>query len=150
MKKRILSAGLSFFIILFTASGAAAHCEIPCGIYDDALRIKLIAEHIRTIEKSIEQITALGSAQPLNYNQIVRWTTNKETHASEIQHIVAQYFLTQRIKPDTDRYHEKLGLLHQMLVFAMKCKQSTDMSNVHALRKLLKSFDGLYFGHTHN
>jgi nickel superoxide dismutase len=150
MKKAVISSGVGFIIIMLVAASAAAHCEIPCGIYDDGLRIKLISEHIATVEKSIKQITALGKEQPVNYNQIVRWTTNKEAHANEIQHIVAQYFLTQRIKPDAARYNEKLAVLHKMLVYAMKCKQSTDLSNVTALQELLKGFETLYFGHRHD
>ncbi|MDY6953871.1 MAG: superoxide dismutase [Ni], partial [Thermodesulfobacteriota bacterium] len=41
---------------LFVVSYASAHCEIPCGIYDDQMRIDMIAEHITTIEKSMKQI----------------------------------------------------------------------------------------------
>ena len=37
--------------------------------------------------------------------------------------------MTQRIKLDAKNYDKKLGLLHQMLVYAMKCKQSTDLAH---------------------
>ncbi len=135
---------LSFIIFLPKLS---AHCEIPCGIYDDELRAKLIAEHAGTIEKSMKQIMSL-SKDPANSNQLVRWVSNKEAHATEIQHIVSQYFMTQRIKPDQEKYTEKLTVLHQMLLAAMKCKQTTDVSHVNDLRVLLKKFEVLYFGHS--
>ena len=129
-----------------------SHCEIPCGIYDDEARIAQIAEHIGTIEKSMKQITALSQAKPGNANQLVRWVVNKEKHADEIQHIVAQYFMTQRVKPaDASRaashkkYVTKLTLLHRMLVGAMKCKQTTDRTHVAELRKLLAEFKAAYF-----
>ncbi|MFC1859573.1 superoxide dismutase [Ni] [Thermodesulfobacteriota bacterium] len=133
-------------LALFAAANVAAHCEIPCGIYDDQLRAKLISEHITTIEKSMKNITALGKESPVNYNQMVRWVSNKETHADEVQHIVSQYFMTQRIKPVQKQYTEKLTVLHKMLLSAMKCKQTTDLSHVKALRSLLKEFEVLYFG----
>ena len=38
------------------ASIAGAHCQIPCGIYDDAARITMMEEHVTTIEKSMKQI----------------------------------------------------------------------------------------------
>ena len=38
--------------------------------------------------------------------------------------------------------------MHNMLIAAMKCKQTTDLSNVEALRSLLKEFEVLYFGHS--
>ncbi len=127
------------------ASIAAAHCEVPCGIYDDKLRVQLISEHITTIEKSMNQIAELGREVPVNTNQLVRWITNKEKHAGEIQHIVSQYFMTQRIKVNTEKYAEKLSLLHRMLVVAMKCKQTVYLDHIQRLRKLLKDFSLLYF-----
>jgi nickel superoxide dismutase len=139
-----LITGLLPFILFVSNSGA--HCEIPCGIYDDELRAKLIAEHAGTVEKSMKQIMTL-SKDPANSNQLVRWVTNKEAHATEIQHIVSQYFMTQRIKPAQEKYTEKLTVLHQMLLAAMKCKQTTDVSHVNNLRMLLKKFEMLYFGH---
>ena len=133
--------------LLFSISTASAHCEIPCGIYDDQLRTQLIAEHASTIEKSMKQIMELSKANPIDYNQLVRWVTNKENHATEIQHIISQYFMTQRIKPDQKKYSEKLIVLHKMLIAAMKCKQTTDLAHVDALRALLKEFEMLYFSH---
>ena len=49
--------------LFFLANFAASHCEIPCGIYDDAMRIDMIREHISTIEKSMTQITELQSTE---------------------------------------------------------------------------------------
>ena len=146
MKKLICGLLAGMTILSVSASNSNAHCEIPCGIYDDQLRTRLIAEHATTIEKSMQQIMELGKTNPENYNQIVRWVTNKEDHASEIQHIVAQYFMTQRIKPDQKKYSEKLIVLHKMLVAALKCKQTTDLAHVQKLRQLLKEFEALYFG----
>jgi nickel superoxide dismutase len=136
-------------MVLLMASYASAHCEIPCGIYDDQMRIDMIAEHITTVEKSMKQIVELGGKTPTNHNQISRWVMNKEHHANELQHIVTQYFMTQRIKLDTDKYSEKLASLHKLLVYAMKCKQTTDLSHIATLRSVLKEFQGLYFGHGH-
>ena len=149
MKKKCLQTGLVFLIIFFTAAYAAAHCEIPCGIYDDEMRIKMIAEHITTIEKSMNQIVKLRGQKPENCNQRVRWVMNKEDHANELQWIVSQYFMTQRIKFDTENYAQKLSVLHKMLVYAMKCKQTTDLSHISTLRALLEEFHDLYFGHSH-
>ena len=146
MKTKAALMVTAVLIPFFVTALAVAHCEIPCGIYDDALRVKQIAEHAGTIEKSMKQILELSKGNSINYNQLVRWVTNKEAHANEIQHIVSQYFMTQRIKPDAKQYAEKLALLHKMLVYAMKCKQTTDVENVNKLRSSLKAFEVLYFG----
>jgi len=150
MKKLIFSLMVGLLSLSFSITNASAHCEIPCGIYDDQLRTQLIAEHATTIEKSMKQIMELSKANPVNYNQLVRWVSNKEDHATEIQQIVSQYFMTQRIKPDQKKYSEKLILLHKMLIAAMKCKQTTELSHVIALRAHLKEFELLYFGDSHN
>ena len=132
--------------LLGVAVNASAHCEIPCGIYNDEMRIEMITEHIATIEKSMRQIMELEKKGHHHYNQLVRWIINKENHANEIQHIVTQYFMTQRIKLDAKKYGEKLGLLHQMLLYSMKCKQTTDLANAGKLREVVNAFRTLYFG----
>ena len=148
MKTIITSLAAGFLLMIITAADVAAHCEIPCGIYDDKLRANLIYEHTVTIEKSMKKIAELSKENPVNYNQLVRWVSNKEEHATTIQHTVSQYFMTQRIRPDTEKYSDKLTILHKMLQAAMKCKQSIDLANVQTLRLLLKKFETLYFGHS--
>lgn len=123
-----------------------SHCEIPCGIYGDKMRLDTIVEHITTIEKSMQQIANPTTAGTTNYNQLVRWVNNKETHANEIQHIVTQYFLTQRIKSSQEQYSEHLKMLHEMLVLAMKCKQTTDLNNATQLREATRAFRASYLG----
>jgi nickel superoxide dismutase len=63
----------------------------------------------------MKKIVVLSKQNPVNYNQLVRWVSNKEKHANEIQHIVTQHFMTQRIKADAEKYVEKLAILHKML-----------------------------------
>ena len=146
MKTMTYWLAVSLLSVSLTVGAVGAHCEIPCGIYDDAMRLDQIAEHIKTIETSMNKIHSLARETPVNYNQLIRWVTNKETHANEIQHIATQYFMTQRIKPDQKQYTEKLAVLHKMLLSAMKCKQTTDLAHIKALRSLLKDFEVLYFG----
>ena len=150
MKKILLSLITVMLPFVIFISDLGAHCQIPCGIYDDQLRTSLIAEHATTVEKSMKQIIELGKANPVNYNQLVRWVSNKESHATQIQDIVSEYFMAQRLKPDQKQYAEKLTILHKMLLAAMKCKQTTDVSHVNDLRALLKDFEALYFGHSDN
>jgi nickel superoxide dismutase len=149
MKKISALMVVTVFIGLFTVSFVFAHCEIPCGIYDDKARITLMNEHITTIEKSMRQISERSGQTPIEYNQLVRWISNKENHANELQHIVTQYFMTQRIKFDAKDYEKKLTVLHKILVHAMKAKQTTDLEHISTLRSLVSDFETLYFGHSH-
>jgi nickel superoxide dismutase len=77
-----------------------AHCQIPCGIYDDQLRTKLMAEDITTIEKSMQEIIRLSAQAKPDNNQLVRWVVNKEDHVARFNEIVTYYFKTQEHKHD--------------------------------------------------
>ncbi|HEO69972.1 MAG TPA: superoxide dismutase [Candidatus Hydrogenedentes bacterium] len=132
---------------------ADAHCQIPCGIYDDPVRFTQLEEHIATIEKSMKQIIDLAD-EAEHANQLVRWVMNKEDHAGQFADIVTAYFLQQRIKPaakDDDMYNdyiEHVTLCHKMLVTVMKAKQTTDLAHCETLRALVAEFRETYF-HEH-
>ncbi len=152
MKKAAMLIAAAAIIVLGPAVTAFSHCEIPCGIYDDGMRIRMMEENVATIEKSMNMIVELSKDADKNYNQLVRWVDNKEHHAEKLQEIVWQYFMTQRIKPvdasdaaGREKYLAKLELLHLMLVHAMKAKQTTDLEHVETLRSLIADFDRLYF-----
>jgi len=157
MKKTIirrLALPAALVVAVVFGSLAYSHCQVPCGIYGDDTRFDLIGEHITTIEKSMRQIEENMDQDPPNANQVVRWVNNKEKHADEISHIVTYYFMAQRrIKipavgdaKANASYVKKLTLLHQMLVYSMKAKQTTDLSNVDKLRHLLDDFRKAYAG----
>lgn len=145
--------------VLVISSVVYSHCQIPCGIYDDNMRFDMMAEHIVTIEKSMNMINQISTEQKPDMNQLVRWVQNKETHADELNHIITYYFMAQRVKPtektDTgeyEKYQEKLILLHNMLVNGMKAKQTTDLSVTKQLTDLLTNFKKVYCEepkHTH-
>ena len=111
-------------------------------------------EHVKTIEKSMGEITKLAEEGTTNANQIVRWVASKDTHADELTEIVTYYFLTQRIKAPAgkqgaaavNKYQNELKLLHQIMVFSMKSKQTTDVANTKMLNSLIDQFEESYMG----
>jgi nickel superoxide dismutase len=72
-RKKVFMALSTVLISLVLSSALYPHCQIPCGIYDDPARLKMIAEHITTIEKSMTEINALSAAPGPNANLLVRW-----------------------------------------------------------------------------
>ena len=145
MKKAIFAVVLATVAWTAATRPAEAHCQMPCGIYNDQLRVDLIKEHADTIAKAMRMITDLSKETPVNYNQVVRWVDTKEHHANEIQEIVSDYFMTQRIAPGDTAYAEKIKALHELLIAAMKCKQTVDPANVQKVRDALNDFEKLYF-----
>ncbi|QTN31715.1 hypothetical protein HZ994_05040 [Akkermansiaceae bacterium] len=138
----LLSAVL---LVAAIPTNVSAHCQVPCGIFDDDNVIGSMNTDFLTIEKACVEIAALSKDPAANAHQIVRWTTNKETHAQDLQEKVLNHFMAQRLKlPENDEQNEayiaKLRLCHEVIVAAMKCKQSTDMANVTKLHDLLHSF----------
>lgn len=128
---------------------AAAHCQVPCGIYGDQRRFEELLEDEHTISKSqieINSIADSGEFSPQNINQVVRWTTTKEEHAQRVQQTMLDYFLAQRIKSTDPRYTEKLTTAHGVIVAAMKAKQSADPSTAKALEDSIFAFYKAYEG----
>lgn len=153
--KNFIISTVSTFIVCLVGQLCHGHCEIPCGIYNDPLRFEMMAEDIQTIEKSMTEIIKLEKEKEKNFNQLVRWVENKGQHAVRLQETVWQYFMCQRIKPVASndkearaRYISQLTSAHQLLVLAMKAKQSVDLSVVEMLKKELSTFREAYFGKT--
>ena len=152
MNTRTVTLWIAFASLTLT-TGAYAHCEIPCGIYGDDARFTALLEDLDTIEKAMGQIGELaGKTDAQSANQLARWVEAKEDHANKIQHVVTQYFMTQRLKvPGADAgdgamagYTEKLVLLHKILRGAMKCKQVVDVGQVAVVRELVHEFKHAY------
>lgn len=138
-------------VVLTHQAETLAHCQVPCGIYDDAARIKHLKEDAGTIAKAIKNINELaGQHGAQEFNQAARWVTTKEAHASNIIEIVSQYFLTQKVKPVAhgsdgyDAYLAKLADHHAVMVAAMKTKQTVDPSAVAALNKAIEKLGAHY------
>ena len=141
---------LVLFLIL--SGGLYGHCQVPCGIYDDAVRIVQIEEDIATMRKAMSMIKGLsGKSDAQSINQMIRWVNTKESHANNIQETVSSYFLAQRIKPKKkgeagrQKYVNQTLLLQQLLVAAMKCKQNVDQSRCEAASDLVTEFSVSYF-----
>jgi nickel superoxide dismutase len=108
-----------------------AHCEVPCGIYDDNMMVRKMLLDAETIKKASAQIGLLSqSLDAASLNTISRWVLVKEEHSKDLQHVNAWYFMTQRVKmvpegsPGHDDYLKRLAAHHRISVAAMKAAQS--------------------------
>jgi ribosomal protein L11 len=129
----------------------AFHCQVPCGIYGDKMRIDMMMEDLATIDKAMASLRAMDAEENPSKNQMVRWVMAKEEHAQHIQTRVASYWLAQRVKlkkedGGKEKYLAQLTLTHQITVAAMKCKQTTDDGNAATLKRAILEFKSSYFG----
>ena len=151
MKRKIGALVIGVALLIGGGGAALAHCQIPCGIYNDEARFTLMSEHVATIAKSMRQIEAIGKEAKPDHNQLIRWVKNKDVHADELSEIVTYYFMAQRVKPVSmnrkaayDKYVREVTLLHQMLVSSMKAKQTVEKKHCARLRKLIAEFKESY------
>ena len=129
---------------------SGAHCQIPCGIYDDYIRVRSMLEDAATIEKSMKLISELaGKLDAQSQNQLVRWVMNKENHAQKIISTICDYFLTQRVKPTQEDYAERLKKHHAVIVASMKAKQNADLKYAKILKESIEALLGYYPEHKH-
>jgi len=148
--KRLLLVAILVCSAFLPMAYLAAHCEVPCGIYDDGARFTEMKEDQATIAKAIAQIGELAGTHDANgHNQLARWVATKEAHATKTQHVIAQYFMTQKIKPDAEHYVDKLTAAHGVLVAAMQCKQSAEPAAAESLKAAIEKFEAVYVGHAH-
>jgi nickel superoxide dismutase len=149
MKRLALASLAVLSLALASDRPVAAHCEVPCGIFDDPARFAAMREDAATIEKAMVQFAELATGgssgdAALNANQAIRWIETKETHATHVMHVIAQYFMAQRIKADDPRYADLLAKSHAVLVGAMKTKQSVDPAVAKSLVAAIDAFQKAY------
>ena len=150
-------AAIVGFILAIGQPQASGHCQVPCGIYDDPMRITMLKEDAATIRKAVVSLESLiqGAGDITALNQSVRWIGVKEETATNIQRVVSDYFLTQRVKavPSDDAgygaYLDQLAKMHAILTAAMKCKQTADLEAVGALEAAIDAIAPMYI-HEHD
>ncbi len=126
-------------------SHAQAHCQVPCGIYDDAARVTSMLEDAATVQKAVTSLASLaGKTDAQSLNQSVRWVQNKELHAQRIIETLSNYFLTQRVKPGQDDYATRLARHHAVILAAMKAKQKASADAAQVLRESIQALRAYY------
>ena len=142
---------LSSITLFMLAKIAGAHCQIPCGIYDDNARVQNMLEDAATVVKATVLITELANkTDAQSKNQLTRWINNKEIHAQNIIETISNYFLTQRVKPSQEDYAERLSKHHTVIIAAMKAKQNADKKYAESLVKSIEAIEIYYPSHTDN
>ena len=127
------------------------HCQIPCGIFDDAAICEQVRQDAATVRKAMVQAAELhkeASTSLLAVNQMTRWIVAKEDHCKKIITTVSEYMLCQRVKraeiKTEEEYLEVLKIHHQAMQSAMKCKQTCDVAQADDLDHCLDHLCKIY------
>ena len=146
-----LATGITAMVWFVQTPAAQAHCQVPCGIYDDGARIVRLHEDADTIAKAMTNINELsGKNDAQSLNQAIRWINTKEMHGTHIIDVVSEYFLTQKVKPkapgspEYNAYLSSLADHHAVMVAAMKAKQSADPARASSLHSAIDALGKHY------
>jgi len=132
------------------------HCQVPCGIFNDPIRVILLKEHAATIKKAMLELDDIAEkAAPSGeqftsegFNQAARWVATKDQAANDIMTIVSDYMLAQRVKKasfaSVEAYHKALELHHTLLQAAMKTKQTVDLDACLTLERAIAEVGAMY------
>lgn len=151
LKKAIFTSALTITgAMLVAPQMLQAHCQVPCGIYDDSARVTAMLEDATTVAKSVKLINELaGKTDAQSQNQMARWVMTKEAHAQNIISTISDYFLTQRVKTKQKDYAERLAKHHAVIVASMKAKQNADAKFADALTKSIEALAPYYVKDKH-
>jgi nickel superoxide dismutase len=108
---------LNAFDNKFGIPSAAAHCDIPCKIYDPIVAQLACLSVLRFIDL-IQELNDKPQLTTADYSQLSRLTREKEIHASkvkeEIRVIWGDYFKA----PQLEQFPNTHSLVHEIMLTA--------------------------------
>lgn len=126
------------------------HCQVPCGIFDDPKLVADVKEASATVRKAMQKISELSASQTSaqNMNQLIRWVDAKEKHCARIVTHISEYCLCQRVKREafsSEQYYlDALVAHHEVLLAAVKAKQSVDVRAADQLDHSIEDWSRMY------
>ncbi len=139
-KNNLLFNALSKASELGWIESSAAHCDVPCGVYDPipaqiaAMTVARMTDTIQELENHYEKDHG-GKLDATFRNKFARMVSEKERSAEHVKHevrIIWGDFVKSAQMEKYPKFHE---LSHQIMMTASKCKQNV---NVDASRTLVE------------
>ena len=123
---------------------AAAHCDIPCKIYDP-ISAQLAALSVLRFLDLIGDLEQQASLSLEEQAKRMRLVNEKETHAAkvkeEVRIIWGDFFKQVQIDQQPDIH----TLVHNIMLSASACKQSIKRENGEQLLDLVNQFAGSFW-----
>jgi len=124
---------------------AAAHCDIPCKIYDP-ITTQLAALSVIRFLDLINALEDTGSSLSLNQQaQLIRLVHEKEVHAAKVKDEVRIIWGDFFKQPQLDQLPDTHQLVHDIMLAASACKQSTERENGEKLLGLVNQFSQYFW-----
>lgn len=134
------------FILLFLLIAPftlAAHCQMPCGIYDDQMVYDKITEYYLTMFKAVKTLEHNELKNVDDYNKLVRWIALKDKMSDQTAELLTTYFLQQKLKPIKENRDLVLSI-HKLLFLTVAIKQNVDLGIVKEFGEEWDHFKSLF------
>ncbi len=142
MKKILFAAVLSSFI--FYQDPISAHCQMPCGIYHDAMVYDQIDQYVETMVKAMAMLNDSKFSSARDRNEFTRWVITKEEESDNMAQLITKYFLQQKIKPGEDDTNKRLDSAHKLLFLLVQIKQTVDVKFVRSFAEEWDKFKRMF------
>lgn len=124
---------------------AKAHCDIPCGIYDPITAQIAAVTVVRMLDLMTDLESKGGDKGKDYHNTLSRYITVKEEHAekakAEVRVIWGDYIKA----PHLEKFPELHGLVHQIMQFGSKARQTTDRQAALDLVESINKFAEIFW-----
>ena len=121
----------------------AAHCDIPCKIYDPATAQLAALSVIRYLDLIAEIKDAAADVETLA--KLSRLVADKEKHAETVKHEVRVIWGDYIKQPQFDQFPDISTLVHSIMLAGSACKQSTVRANGEKLLTLVNEFAAAFW-----
>lgn len=142
--KQMFSAVFAAFVLF--SSQLSAHCQMPCGIYDDQLVYDQVDQYYLTMYKAVSALKNSKFETLHDRNQYIRWVMLKNEESDTTAKILTTYFLQQKITPmagDADT-QKLVHSIHQLLFYLVIIKQNVDLDIVKQFGKEWENFKQMF------
>jgi len=123
---------------------AAAHCDIPCKIYDPiSAQIAVL-----TMIRLVDLLNDLAEKMPLNLDQqaqFLRLVAQKELHGSKVKEEISVIWGDYIKEPQLENYPELHRLVHNIMMESSKAKQSVDKEITLSLLTKVNRFAEIFW-----
>lgn len=123
---------------------AAAHCDIPCKIYDP-ISAQLAALSVIRFMDLIAELDAKDSLSVADQAQLGRLVAEKETHAEKAKHEVRVIWGDYIKQPQFDQFPDLSALVHNIMLAGSSCKQHIGRENGEKLLTLVNEFAAAFW-----
>lgn len=117
----------------------AAHCDVPCGIYDPSTAQIAVLTAIRLLDL-IKELSDKDSLNIADQAKLGRLVAQKEEHVekakAEVRIIWGDFFKA----PQFEAFPNTHSLVHNIMLQGSKCKQHIDRENGIELLNLVNEF----------